>query len=71
MCTCSRPRGLADEQPRVRKVLRMLIRATRMECLVMLRNGLTLELNFDRSGHTRGVWLLGDRWLFEVVAAEA
>jgi hypothetical protein len=36
----------------------------------MLRNGLTLELTFDGYG-TRGVWLLGERWVGDVVAARA
>ncbi len=48
----------------------MLVRATQSSCFVMLRNGLTLELTFDCDG-TRGVWLLGERWLGEVVAASA
>lgn len=48
----------------------MLIRATTNECLVMLWNGLTLELSFG-IGETRGVWLLGERFLQEVVAGVA
>jgi len=48
----------------------MLIRATRDECFVMLWNGLTLELSYG-IGSTRGVWLLGERFLQEIVAGEA
>lgn len=48
----------------------MLIRATPDECFVMLWNGLTLELSYG-IGSTRGVWLLGERFLQEVVAGEA
>lgn len=48
----------------------MLIRATHKQCLVMLLNGLTLELSFA-AGETRGVWLLGERFLFEVIAGSA
>lgn len=48
----------------------MLIRTSKHACYVMLRNGLTLELTFG-SGETRGVWLIGDRFLFDVVAGAA
>lgn len=48
----------------------MLIRATRDECFVMLWNGLTLEISFG-VGLTRGVWLLGERYLSEVEAGQA
>ena len=48
----------------------MLIRATRHECFVILWNGLTLELSYGL-GSTRGVWLLGERYLSEVVAGQA
>jgi len=33
-------------------------------------NGLTLELTLEE-GATRGVWLFGDHWLFEIKAALA
>jgi len=50
----------------------MLIRATRDECFVMLWNGLTLELSYGEDfGSTRGVWLLGERFLGEIVAGQA
>lgn len=48
----------------------MLIRATRDECYVILWNGLTLELSY-KFGLTRGVWLLGERYLSEIVAGQA
>ena len=48
----------------------MLIRATRDECYVILWNGLTLELSYG-IGLTRGVWLLGERYLGEIIAGQA
>ncbi|MGD8861137.1 MAG: hypothetical protein PVI30_14110 [Myxococcales bacterium] len=48
----------------------MLIRANQELCLVMMRNGLTLELTYG-DGWSRGVWLLGENWLFEVHAGSA
>lgn len=48
----------------------MLIRSTHKQCFVMLWNGLTLELSFT-AGETQGVWLLGERFLFEVVPGDA
>ena len=49
---------------------KMLVRVNASECLVMWINGLTLELTFEE-GATRGVWLFGDHWLFEITAAQA
>lgn len=48
----------------------MLIRATQDECYIMLWNGLTLELSYG-AGACHGVWLLGERFVGEVVAGEA
>jgi hypothetical protein len=48
----------------------MLIRSTAYECFVMLWNGLTLELVLD-AGETRGIWLLGERYLREASVGSA
>lgn len=48
----------------------MVIHATKEECFVILYNGLTLELTYG-IGATRGCWLLGERFMFEVVAGQA
>lgn len=48
----------------------MLIRENNNLCLMMLPNGLTLELTYNE-GSTYGVWLLGERLLWWVVAGVA
>lgn len=48
----------------------MLIRENNNVCLMMMPNGLTLELTYNE-GSTYGVWLLGERFLWWVVAASA
>jgi hypothetical protein len=48
----------------------VLIREKKSMCMVMLRNGLTLELTYSGGG-SYGVWLLGERLLWWVVAAMA
>ena len=49
---------------------RVLIREKKSVCMVMLRNGLTLELTYSE-GSTYGVWLLGERLVWWVVGASA
>jgi len=39
-------------------------------CSMMMANGLTLELTYNE-GSTYGVWLIGERFLWWVVAASA
>jgi hypothetical protein len=48
----------------------MLIRQNRKVCMVIMPNGLTLELTYNE-GSTYGVWLLGERLLWWVVAGAA
>jgi hypothetical protein len=48
----------------------MLIREAKSMCVVVLSNGLTLEVNYDDAG-CYGVWLLGDRLLRWVLAPAA
>jgi hypothetical protein len=48
----------------------MLIRDNRKVCMVMMPNGLTLELTYNE-GNTYGVWLLGEHFLWWVVAGAA
>lgn len=48
----------------------MLMRANKNVFAMMMSNGLTLELTYDQ-GSTYGVWLLGERFLWWVVAASA
>ena len=48
----------------------MLIRENRKVCMVIMPNGLTLELTYEE-GNTYGVWLLGERFLWWVVAGAA
>jgi hypothetical protein len=48
----------------------MLIRENRKVCMVMMPNGLTLELTYNE-GSTYGVWLLGEHFLWWVVAGAA
>src|SRR5262249_50705618 len=48
----------------------VLIREKKSVCVVMLENGLTLELTYNE-GSTYGVWLLGERLVWWVVAASA
>jgi hypothetical protein len=52
------------------EVTQMLIREKKSVCMVMLRNGLTLELTYE-AGSTHGVWLLGEHLVGWVVAARA
>jgi hypothetical protein len=52
------------------EVGRVLIREKKSVCMVMLRNGLTLELTYSE-GSTYGVWLLGERLVWWVVGASA
>jgi hypothetical protein len=48
----------------------MLIRENNNMCLMMMPNGLTLELTYTE-GSTYGVWLLGERFLWWVIAGVA
>jgi hypothetical protein len=48
----------------------MLIRENRKVCMVIMPNGLTLELTYNE-GSTYGVWLLGERLVWWVVAGAA
>lgn len=48
----------------------MLIRANNKVCMVMMPNGLTLELTYGE-GSTYGVWLFGERFVWWVVAGSA
>lgn len=59
----------SDDASRV-EVSEVLIREKKSVCMVMLRNGLTLELTYTE-GSTYGVWLLGERLLWWVVGASA
>jgi hypothetical protein len=52
------------------EVTQVLIREKKSVCMVMLRNGLTLELTYE-AGSTHGVWLLGEHLVLWVVAASA
>jgi hypothetical protein len=58
-----------DELPR-KASKQMLIRSHNDTCLVAMNNGLTLELTYNE-GSTYGVWLLGERFLWWVVAGAA
>jgi hypothetical protein len=49
---------------------RMLTRDNNNICQMLMPHGLTLELTYN-DGSTYGVWMLGERLLWWVVAASA